>query len=248
LSEFLIDRVRRGLSPPARARLRSLADRFFSGVGSINGARLPTAHVAITFDDGPDPEVTPRLLDLLRDRDCRATFFVLTEKAATHPAIIARMVAEGHEVGLHFDRHDRITALELGVARTRLIAARARLEEMAGAIRFFRPPFGGQSLSTYLLARSLGLSVVTWGPHAEDWIQQPSTAAAGRALASMRGGDILLLHDGLETPPGEIAPVLDRIEIVRLILDGMAERGLRPTTVGALLADAKPRLSPWFRY
>jgi len=248
MTGFLTDKLRARLNPAARQRLRRLADRFFSGLGSINGAHPPTTLVAITYDDGPDPAVTPGILDLLKARGCRATFFVLTDKAADRPDLLQRMVAEGHEVGLHFDRHDRLTAMPKAVARERLTAARRRLEEWVGPVRFFRPPFGGQSLATFNIARKLGLDVVTWGPHAEDWIQQPPAAAAARALRDMRGGDILLLHDGMEVPPGEVPPVLDRVKILDLVLDGMKDRGFVPTTVGAMVAQGRPRLSPWFRY
>ncbi|WP_394764438.1 polysaccharide deacetylase family protein [Phenylobacterium sp.] len=248
MPEFLIDRFRNGLSPSARTTLRRLADRFFSGVGSINGARNPTDHVAITFDDGPDPEVTPRLLDMLKARECRATFFILSDKAAADPSVVRRMVAEGHEIALHSDRHDRLTTMPLRVVRERLIAARRRLEAIAGPIRFFRPPFGGQSFGTYFVARRLGLDVVTWGPHAEDWVEQPPADAAARALNTMRGGDILLLHDGMEMAAGELAPKLDRVRVTELVLDGMADRGLIPTTVGDLVSRGQPRMSPWFRY
>jgi peptidoglycan/xylan/chitin deacetylase (PgdA/CDA1 family) len=248
MPEFLIDRFRRGLSPRARITLRRLADRFFSGLGSINGARSPTNHVAITFDDGPDPQVTPRMLDMLKARGCRATFFLLSDKAEIDPAIVQRMISEGHEIGLHSDRHDRLTTLPLDVVRDRLAAARRSLEAIAGPIRFFRPPFGGQSFGTYFLARRMGLEIVTWGPHAEDWVEQPPASSADRALSNMRGGDILLLHDGMEMEPGVPPPNLDRVRVAELVLDGMKERGLIPTSVGGLLEHGQPRLSPWFRH
>src|SRR6185312_6249963 len=245
---FLTDRIRAGLSPGARRQLRRFADRFFSSLGSVNGAILPTKSVALTIDDGPDPAVTPRLLDVLARRGVRATFFVLTDKAGLAPGLVRRAVAEGHESALHFDRHDRLTSLPVKGARDGLVAARARLEDLAGPVEFFRPPFGGQSLATFFLARSLGLQVVSWGPHAEDWVEQPPALAASRALEGLGGGEILLLHDGLEMAEGEQAPTFDRVRMVELILDGMAQRGLAPTTVGGLIRDAKPRLSPWFRY
>src|SRR5581483_8540438 len=155
----------RALTPrKARRAARRFRDAVLSPIGSIHGAWNPTRQVALTFDDGPDPVVTPRLLDLLVQRGARATFFVLTERATARPDLIRRMLAEGHEVALHFDRHDRITDLPPREARRRLAAAKAELEAMAGPVVYFRPPYGGQSLRTYLIARSLGLQVVSWGP------------------------------------------------------------------------------------
>ena len=244
----VLDRVRTSLGPAARRRLRRFADPLLSPVGSINGTRSPSHEVALTFDDGPDPAVTPRLLDLLRDRGVRATFFLLTDKAAGQAALVKRMASEGHEVALHFDRHDRLPGLPLPVARQRIIAARQELEDMAGApVRYFRPPFGAQNLATYVLARSIGLEVVAWSAYAEDWNEQEPGTAAARGLRDLNGGDILLLHDGVEVPDGDPVPLFDRVRMVELLLDGMADRGLTATTVGAMLSAGKPRLVAWFR-
>lgn len=243
----LADQVRRSLDPKLRRRLKRYLSPLLAGVGSIQGARRPRDQIGLTFDDGPDDVVTPRLLDLLSQRGARATFFVLTDKAGARPDLVRRIVEEGHEVGLHFDSHDRLTRMPLNVARTRLRAARARLEALAGPVRYFRPPFGAQSLATYFLARSEGLQVVSWGPIAEDWVEQAPAMAADRALGQLGAGDILLLHDGMEKPPGEPLPTFDRVKMVALILDGLLARGLHPVTVGALVSAGQPRLSPWFR-
>src|SRR5256885_8292902 len=104
MTRSALDRVRTSLSPALRKKVRRFADRFLTSIGSINGARDPTKLVAMTFDDGPDPLVTPRLLDLLATRRSKATFFVLTEKATAQADIVRRMISEGHEVALHFDR------------------------------------------------------------------------------------------------------------------------------------------------
>lgn len=244
----VLDKIRTSLGPTARRQLRRFADPLLSPLGSINGTRSLSHEVALTFDDGPDPAVTPRLLDLLRERAIRATFFLLTDKAADQVPLVTRMVGEGHEVALHFDRHDRLPSLPLPEARQRIIAARKQLEELAGApVRYFRPPFGSQNLATYFLARSIGLEVVAWRAYAEDWLEQEPAFAAARGLRDLNGGDVLLLHDGLETPEGEPLPVFDRVRMVELLLDGMADRGLTATTVGALLSTGKPRLVTWFR-
>jgi peptidoglycan/xylan/chitin deacetylase (PgdA/CDA1 family) len=245
---MLIDKVRTGLSEKNRKRARRLADGLLGTIGSISGARAPSDRIALTFDDGPDPAVTPRLLDLLRARETRATFFVLTCLAERHPGIIRRIVDEGHEIALHADRHERLTDLPVRDVFRRLKAARAGLEDLAGQpIRLFRPPFGSQSLSTYLAARSCGLDVVVWGPYAEDWVERAPEAVAERGLSDLRPGQILLLHDGLEMPDGEARPTFDRVRAFELILDGLEARGLAGTTVGDLIAEGGPRRTAWFR-
>lgn len=240
--------LRSRLTPDRRARLRTILDPVLSSVGSIQGTAGSLGQVAVTFDDGPDPAVTPRVLDLLAERGARATFFVLTDRAVSHPELIRRIAAEGHELGLHADRHERLTAVPIRELGRRLRAARGLLEDITQArVRFFRPPFGAQSLPSYLTARACGLDVVVWGPYAEDWVQAAPEVVAARGLERLESGEVLLLHDGLVMPPGEPVPTFDRVRAFELILDGMRERGLGPTSVGGLLAAEPARRTAWFR-
>jgi peptidoglycan/xylan/chitin deacetylase (PgdA/CDA1 family) len=204
--------------------------------------------IALTFDDGPDAEVTPRMLDVLRRHGAKATFFVLTSEAEQRPELLRRILDDGHEIGLHFDRHDRITALPPKAAFQRMTAARDRLAELMGApVTLFRPPYGGQNYLTYLFARLLGLTVVGWTRWASDWEEQTPEQSAGVATGRMTGGDIVLLHDGLALTPEEVRPTLDRTAVADLILAEAARRGLRSVTVGELLGKGPHRLSHWFR-
>ncbi|MHB1063949.1 MAG: polysaccharide deacetylase family protein [Georgenia sp.] len=244
----LVWRLRDKLSPTARGRVRRWADVVLAPVGSLAGARTGSRAVGLTFDDGPDPVVTPALLDLLAERDVRATFFLLTSRAIAHPRLVTRMVEAGHEVALHSDTHDRLTLVATGELRRRLGSARTMLEDLAGRrVRYFRPPFGAQSVRTYLAARACGLDVVVWGPYAQDWVDDAPDVVAARGLVGLEPGSILLLHDGLVVPPGSVPPTFDRIAMFRLLLDGAAERRLRGGTVSALVSEGSPRRTAWFR-
>jgi peptidoglycan/xylan/chitin deacetylase (PgdA/CDA1 family) len=241
-------KLRSRLTANGRGRARRIADSLLSWIGSINGAVPPTRRVAITFDDGPDSTVTPEVLDLLRDRGVHGTFFLLTDRASCHPDLVRRMVVEGHEIALHADRHERFTEISILELRRRLSAAREALRVMSHQrVRFLRPPFGSQSIATYLVARICGLDVVVWGPHAEDWLQGSPEVVAARGLENLKGGDVLLLHDGLVPPAGQVTPTFDRVRAFALILDGMTARGLSPTTVGELIASGSTRRTAWFR-
>ena len=241
-------KLRSRLSADGRKRVRRIADPIVASLGSINGTVPASRQVALTFDDGPDSTVTPQLLDLLRDRGARGTFFVLTDRAERHPDLVRRMVAEGHEIALHADHHERLTEVSVLDLRRRLRSARDLLQHLSNQrVRFFRPPFGAQSLATYLVARTCGLDVVVWGPHAEDWVQSSPEAIAARGLESLKGGDVLLLHDGLVPPAGQVPPSFDRVQAFALILDGMRARGFSPTTVGELTAGGSARRTAWFR-
>lgn len=241
-------KIRSMLSARGRKRARRIGDCILAPLGSINGAVGSSRAVALTFDDGPEPTVTPRLLDLLRERGVRATFFVLTDKVALYPELAKRMVAEGHEIALHADHHERLTLVSVREARRRLVDARDSLQRVIGRpVRFFRPPFGAQSVATYLVARACGLDVVVWGTFAEDWVESTPEAVASRGLKELKAGDVLLLHDGLEMPAGQPIPTFDRVRAFELILDGMAAGGLSPVTVGELISVGKASRTAWFR-
>lgn len=241
-------KLRSALSAAGRRRARRLADVVLTPLGSINGSRRPSNAVALTFDDGPDPYVTPKLLDLLLARRSTATFFVLSDSVSRHPDLVIRMVTEGHEVALHADCHRRFTADSVRVARRRMVSAREVIESVSGVpVRLFRPPFGAQTLTTYILARVSGLDVVVWGPFAEDWVDGEPESVAARGLQSLVGGDVVLLHDGLEMPAGERPPAFDRVRMFELVLEGLAARGLRSVTVSELIGTGGIRRTAWFR-
>jgi peptidoglycan/xylan/chitin deacetylase (PgdA/CDA1 family) len=233
--------------PASQAMLVQKAKAFVLPlVGTVVGADVPGA-IALTFDDGPDREVTPAVLDVLRRRGAQATFFVLTDQALAHRELLQRILDDGHELGLHFDRHDRITELPRLEALRRLGGARRRLAKLAARrVSLFRPPYGSQTPVTYLCARSLGLQVIGWSQAADDWIEQSAESAAARASDELRGGDIVLLHDGLALGPEAPRPALDRAHVADLVLGEAAKRGLRSVSVGALLAGGEPRFRRWF--
>jgi peptidoglycan/xylan/chitin deacetylase (PgdA/CDA1 family) len=237
--------IRSGARRDLAARLKSLV---LLPIGTPTSMFDVRDEIALTFDDGPHPDVTPAVLDVLKRHDARATFFVMTEHAVAHPDVLSRIAAEGHEIALHFDRHDSIPGLPPSVAFARLRSARHLLEKLVGPVTLFRPPYGSQNLLTYFMARSLGLTVVGWSQCANDWMAHLTTEdSAGCVTHSLEGGDIVLEHDGLELGPDEPAPSLDRAQVADLILRHAAARGLKSVTVGALLKRGAVRRSRWFR-
>lgn len=186
--------------------------------------RLPTRDdaIALTFDDGPSPETTPRILDALKARGVRATFFVLGGAAKTHPEIVTRIREEGHGVGLHGFHH---RALTLAPWR----ATRREIRQSAEAVRaacpqapppvWFRPPHGFKNLALPWLARHSQCRLVTWTVNPRDYRPQTPAQLARATLAGLRPGAIVLLHDG---PDSALTA-----EALPDILAGLAERGFR---------------------
>lgn len=206
--------------------------------------------MGLTFDDGPDARNTGGILDLLAEHDATATFFLLADQAARLPTLVTRIVQEGHEVALHGMDHRRLTRLPRAEVTRSLEEGQRALEELCGRrIRWFRPPSGAQTLSTYFVARRLGMLPVVWSRDAADWYDDAPDLIAARALLSLEPGAIILFHDGLQGDPDDVPDVttFDRAAAVRLILAGLDSQGYRAMSVSRLIAHGRPHRTAWFR-
>lgn len=210
--------------------------------------------VALTFDDGPDPETTGKVLQILARHGARATFFVIGERAARHPEVIAAIAQAGHQIESHSYHHSWWTAF---TPRSRLAAElRAAQSVIAAASgrppRWFRPPIGIMSPEVVAAAQQVGLRLCAWSCKARDGLARTSMAAAlSRLRAGLRPGAILLLHDASAPParpqsdrpelrsahsrPAPIAPA-----VLEVLLPELAARNLRAVTLDELVAPAEP--------
>ncbi|WP_194902647.1 polysaccharide deacetylase family protein [Quadrisphaera sp. INWT6] len=195
--------------------------------------------VALTWDDGPHPEHTPAVLDALAQDGTTATFFVLALAAEQHPHLVARILAEGHEVELHGVDHARLTELSDRRAVARVREARDRLAQVTGRpARYFRPAFGAHTVPFVVGVRALGLVPVLWSAWGQDWLDDDAGAAAQRALDATHPGAVVLLHDAFGealTDPSNPGPDLDRGAVARQVLAGLRERGASALPLGRLL-------------
>jgi len=207
-----------------------------SAILGPNLRRLPEAaaargEVALTFDDGPDPEVTPAVLSLLAQADARATFFCIGERLRRHPALAREIVACGHAIENHTQRHRHDFSL-LGPARIEreVVAMQRTVAELAGAApRFFRAPAGlRNALLEPVLAR-LGLQLASWTRRGYDTASGDARRVRERLARGLGGGDILLLHDGNAARDGRGKPVV--LEVLPRLLDDLAARGLCSVTL-----------------
>lgn len=191
------------------------------------------AGVALTFDDGPHPEWTPRVLDVLAAAGATATFFVVGCQVRRHPLLVRRIVAEGHALGLHSDRHQWWLALRprAGAAADLAACAAAVQDAGGGATRWFRPPIGWKSPALLAAARDLGLETVAWSARGLDTVERDPARIAGRLLRGIAPGAILLLHDGWE--PGWRAERAPTLAALALLLAGLRERGLATVSLAA---------------
>jgi peptidoglycan/xylan/chitin deacetylase (PgdA/CDA1 family) len=198
-----------------------------------NMLRLPAAaaargEVALTLDDGPDPEVTPAVLDLLDRYGARASFFCVGQRAAAHPQLVAEIVRRGHAVENHSQRHCYCFSM-LGPKRMRreIEAAQAALQAAAGrAPQFFRAPAGLRNPFLAPVLAGLGLQLASWTRRGFDTVSDDPERVTARLVDGLAAGDILLLHDGNAAHTAAGRPVV--LEVLPRLLEACAAQGLRP--------------------
>ncbi len=207
-----------------------------NGLLGPNITRLPAdaaarGEIVLTIDDGPDPAVTPRVLDQLDAADAHATFFCIGRRAAAHPALAREIIARGHTIEIHSEHHwKRFSTLGPRRMAQEISAAQDTLADITGtAPRYFRPPAGLRNPFLDPVLAHLELRLATWTRRAYDTrVGDPQRVLAclGDQLA---GGDILLLHDGnaARSPAGQ-AVILD---VLPRLLARIHAAGLHPVTL-----------------
>jgi peptidoglycan/xylan/chitin deacetylase (PgdA/CDA1 family) len=232
-----------GLAVPAVAMLGLLADGIFRPSSSVLyptvvRGPLQVPRIALTFDDGPDPQSTPAILETLAQFGARATFFVIGRYLERHPALARQIVAGGHELGNHSWAH--LPWQNFYSSRAHL----ADIERTADLIRsingsseepLYRPPVGLKSPELARAALARQLKVVAWSLHSRDTFRQRWQSIARRVLNRVRNGDIVLLHDG---HAAEGRHRSNAVAALPLILCGLQAQGLQPVTVSQLLNPA----------
>jgi peptidoglycan/xylan/chitin deacetylase (PgdA/CDA1 family) len=191
---------------------------------------LPNAsEVALTFDDGPHPEQTPRLLDLLGERGVRATFYVIGENARNHPEIVRRMFDEGHEIGNHTWSHRFLTTQSARSVKEELLSTDQVIEEITGTRpATLRPPYGAFTRSLAAWAHyDLCYQTVLWSVDSKDYEGLHRSEIADRVVEGAVAGSIVLMHDPLPETVAAISESLDRL----------IGRGIQFTTARDLLAS-----------
>lgn len=170
-------------------------------------------YVAMTFDDGPHPTNTPRLLDMLQQRNIKATFFVVGPNCNYHPQILKRMVAEGHEIGNHTWSHGDMTKVSQEAVRKELTDSRNAIVAATGVQpRLWRPPYGATNTNLQnWIKEEFGYPTIMWSVDPLDWKKPGASVVADRLVAGTGNGGILLAHD-IHKPTIDAMPsALDRL-------------------------------------
>ncbi len=208
--------------------------------------RLPVwqkdACVALTFDDGPDPEVTPLVLNVLEQHAAGATFFCIGERAAAQPALMKEIRARGHSVGNHSLRHKPFfTLMGISAQRQELAAAETVLRETGPTSGLVRVPLGMCSPLSDWVFHSLGLQHVGWTCRGFDTQTGDAARVAARITKDVREGDIILLHDGNAALDSNGRPIT--VAVLESLLSTLKQRGLRSVSLDA--AAVVPARAPF---
>ena len=213
-----------------------------SGLLGSNWVHLPaaagTSVVALTFDDGPDPEVTPQVLALLAAHAVRATFFCIGERVARHPQLARAIVAQGHTLGNHSYRHSSAFSL-LGPRAQQEDVQRAQelIRQTTGTTpEFFRAPAGLRNVFLAPVLDRAQLQLVSWTRRGFDTMTADPSRVLRALTRNLRGGDILLLHDGHAARTAGGRPVL--LEVLPRLLAAISAARLEPITLQAARATA----------
>jgi peptidoglycan/xylan/chitin deacetylase (PgdA/CDA1 family) len=214
-------------------------------LGTITRVQTQEPAVALTFDDGPHPEYTPRLLDILARYNAHATFFMVGEAAQRHSEIVRQAAQAEHAIGNHSWDHPSFPL----ISRRERFAQLWQCEKaLAGyGQHLFRPPYGHQSAASRLDAFLLGYQVVTWSVHVEDWADHNTGWMLERLMHQAQPGSIILLHNSLcHTVEGQYENREPTLQAVQMFLQ-QRQGQFRFVTVPELLRCGRPWRQAWYR-
>ena len=184
-----------------------------------------TKRVALTFDDGPNPEYTEKLLDGLKDREVKATFFLLGNQVELYPDIVKRMHEEGHLIGNHSYDHVNLGALCESEACTQIKKTNDAIYKVTGEYpEYLRPPFGSVKNK---LDEDMNMIVTLWDIDTRDWEVQNVASIESKVLGKAKDGEIILMHDAYAT---SVTAALD-------LIDKMKQDGYEFVTVDELIFE-----------
>jgi peptidoglycan/xylan/chitin deacetylase (PgdA/CDA1 family) len=217
------------------AGLHSMVPRSQLYGANFNGAPPGTRTLALTYDDGPNDPYTGQLLEVLNKHGVKATFFLLGQFVSARPELARAVVEAGHAVGSHGYTHRNLIFVSSAELRRQLERASQVIEAATGVRpKLFRPPFGGRRPGTFSAVREFGMVPVMWRVTCYDWSARSHQSIVARAVSGIRGGDVILLHDG-----GHLKMGTDRSHTVRAtgeLVHRYQDDGYRFVTVPEMMA------------
>lgn len=187
--------------------------------------------IALTFDDGPHPKYTRKILDILDEYGIPATFFFVGENVSYYPDTAREVVKRGHEIGNHTYSHPRVSKQSEAAFREELVRCEDVIKQVTGVHpKVFRPPQGSWNQRVYEVARQRDYSVILWDLDTLDWAHTPSDKIASYILENAKSGNIILMHD-------YHSGCCTTLDALRMFIPNLIEQGYRFVTVSELIEE-----------
>jgi peptidoglycan/xylan/chitin deacetylase (PgdA/CDA1 family) len=214
--------IRRNTWEKQLAHLQAQGHLIYSG-----SSHLP--EIALTFDDGPDPQYTPQILEILQRYQVKATFFCIGHQVATYPHVVRQVSEAGHVIGNHTWTHPNLAFLCGSDILSQIERTSHAIQEAIGAQPlFFRPPYGSFNSQVLTQACHLGITPIIWNNSTEDWARPGTDFIIRRALDSISNGSIILMHDGGQEQS-------QTVEATSIIIEKLQDQGYRFITIQQLI-------------
>jgi peptidoglycan-N-acetylglucosamine deacetylase len=199
-------------------------------------ARVDQPYIAMTFDDGPSAENTPRLLEMLKQRNIKATFFLIGQNVVSNPDLVRRILAEGHEIGNHSWTHPQLSKLSDDRVTAEITKTQDAIKDASGFTpALLRPPYGAITpRQREWIQNRFGLSIILWSVDPFDWKRPGASVITQRILSQTRPGAIILSHDIHK----------QTVDAMPATLDALIAKGYKFATVSQLIAMNKPKPTP----
>ncbi len=221
---------------PSRETLASAAAGYLDAPQKskfgYSSVRVDGPYISMTFDDGPQPALTPKLLDLLKQKGVKATFFVVGQNVAEFPDVVKRAVAEGHEIANHSWSHPNFAKMSDAAVRNELQKTEDAIQKAAGVkSKLLRPPYGSiTQRQRDWIHNEFGFKIVLWDIDPLDWKYRNSAHVENEILKNTRSGSIVLSHDIHATTVAAMSDTLEKL----------SEKGFKFVTASELIAMEKP--------
>ena len=208
--------------------------------GTIFRAKITQKEVALTFDDGPSAEWTPKILDELKKAGVKATFFMIAEHVKKYPEIARRVANEGHEIGNHTFDHHVLFYYKLDELDNEIKGAEKIIKDVTGQTTvYFRPPKAWLTSKEKKRIKELGYKVVLWSLNSKDWVTFHDKQITSYLLRSVRPGDIILFHDSGGVFSIEGGDRSQTVKTIPRLVRKLQERGFKCVTISELLNEAE---------
>lgn len=213
----------------------------YHGIGPQGGIvrrGLNHPHVALTFDDGPSPEYTPKILDVLKEKEAKAAFFMVGSHVEKYPDVARRVFAEGHDIGNHTYSHRDLVPAGRKTILTELNKTDQTILRVVGVrTRLFRPPRGIISNAGRKLLVELGYTIALWTVSAVDWRGRPPKAIVGRIMRHIKTGGVILFHDSGAVVRREGADRGNTVEALPLVIDELRRHGYEIVPLSRMIRE-----------